>query len=130
MTKLGIFFYKSLCVAYRAAAVTLCIVYSIFCTSCLCDHLIRKQCIAMLQSSYFVRHIGVTAFAGVGGIALFGTSRICYNAGVLMLMSNRRNRDILGNVGNAYLDHRTDKLIIDDLCNAFIVNIYAAAENI
>ena len=84
----------------------------------------------MTKSVYFVTHITVTAFAGVCGIAAIGTSGSGYIGGVLMPMSNRRNRDILGNVVNAYLDHRTAKLGVVHNGSAGIGNIYATAENL
>ena len=131
MPQLSAFFCKHRLGAYRITTVTLCKVYRIFCTSSLFKHLIGKQCITMIQSRYFVRHIAVIAFTGVCSIATIDTSRCSYNTGVLVLMRFRCNYDILirGDIINVDIDHLTAKLGIVYLCLACMSNVYAIAEN-
>ena len=85
----------------------------------------------MAKSIYSVRHISVTAFAGVCGIATLGTGRCCYSTGVLMFMSVRCNLDniTLGNIVNVDIDHLTAKLGIVGLCNTSLGNVLAITEN-
>ena len=130
MPQLGVFFCKRFGSMDISASFTLGIVQSIFCTSSRFSQLFRKLCVTMTQSSHFVRHISVTTFAGVSGIALVGTGRCGYNASVLVFMRVCCNYDILGNIVNVDLDHRTAKLGILYHGNAGIGNIYAAIENL
>ena len=131
MTQLGVIFFQCLGIMNSSAAITLCIVPSIFCTSCSLRQLFREQCITMIQSLYFVTHIAVTAITGVCGIAALGTGRIGYNTGVHMLMRIRCNFDsiILGNIVNVDIDHLTAELGILDLTQAFSRNILAISQN-
>ena len=131
MPQFGIFFFKRIGIVYDTAAFTHCIVLGIFRTGSRIGLLIGKLCVAMIQSSYFVTHVTVTACAGVRSIAGVGTSRCCYNRGILMLMSLCRNRDRRGNVVNVDIDDLTAQLGIGIVClgNTVLRNVYAAVEN-
>ena len=131
VAQLGAFFYKRLGRMNVAAVCTLCIVYSIFCTSSLFSHRIRKQRITMTRSSHFVGYIGVTTFAGVCGVAAIGTSGSGYNGGVLVFMRLRCNFDFSSNVFNVDIDYFTTKLFVGIVCqgNAALGNVYAIHEN-
>ena len=129
MTQLGVFFCKCRISAYRITTRTLCVVYSIFDTSSSFEYLIRKQCIIMTQSFYYVCFIGVTAFTGICSITIRGTGRCCYNTGVLMLMSVCGNYDILGYIADVDINYLTAKFGIVCYSNAIIGNVYAIIEN-
>ena len=82
---------------------------------------------------YFVCLIGVATGTGVRGIATLGASRICYNAGVRMLMSLRCNFDNItrSNIVNMDIDDVTAKLGIGiiDLFHTIGSNIFTVSKN-